>query len=278
MAVQHEGETVGDMVIEQWVPFAALVAIVGISFLGNVAVSRKVSDSMNGAVFEFNTPWKRPALLSGKRLVMLWFLAAVLYAASLPGAIEVSFFVWEVSTLPALFILLLMTAAAVSYKRSLAQQADTQLDERERGVRNMLYLTSYRVVASILVLTWIAAFLVLMVGEFDLALLQLPRDTALGLAFAWAMFLWVLPSLVHAWVDPVPDDGSDEERGTAWSAAKREIKKELKRELAELRGDLAQERIHSPKAEKALRTAEAELRKAERYLADATPTKRRKHK
>ncbi|MFM8915962.1 MAG: hypothetical protein ACKOFY_06910, partial [Candidatus Limnocylindrus sp.] len=110
LAAQHEGETVGDMVIEQWVPFAALVAIVGISFLGNVAVSRKASDSMNGAVFEFNTPWKRPALLSGKRLVMLWFLAAVLYAASLPGAIEVSFFVWEVSTLPALFILLLMTA------------------------------------------------------------------------------------------------------------------------------------------------------------------------
>ena len=129
-----------------------------------------------------------------------------------------------------------------------------------------------------MVLTWIAAFLALMVGEFDLALLQLPRDTALGLAFTGAMFLWVLPSLVHAWAEPVPDDGSDEERGTAWSAAKREIKKELKRELAELRGDLAQERIKTPKAEKALLAAEAELRKAERYLADATPTKRRKRK
>ncbi|MFM9129420.1 MAG: hypothetical protein ACKOPF_06225, partial [Candidatus Limnocylindrus sp.] len=57
LAAQHEGKTVGDMVIEQWMPFAALVAIVGISFFGNVAVSRTVSDLMNGAAFEINTPW-----------------------------------------------------------------------------------------------------------------------------------------------------------------------------------------------------------------------------
>lgn len=265
----------GDMVIEQWMPFAALVAIVGISFFGNVAVSRTVSDLMNGAAFEINTPWKRPALFRGKPLVILWFCSAVLYAASLPDAIIEGGVAYSLTSLP---LLLFMTAAAVSYKGSLAGQPDTRLDERERRVRNVLYLTSYRVISSILVLAWIAAFLVLLVDDADLVLLQLPRDTALGLAFTGAMFLWVLPSLVHAWVDPVPDDGSDEERGTAWSAAKREIKKELKRELAELRGDLAQERIHSPKAEKALRAAEAELRKAERHLADAMPTDRRKRK
>ena len=266
------------MVIEQWVPFAALVAIVGSSFLLNVAVSRKVSDSMNVAVFEFNAPWRRPALLSGKRLVALWFLAWVLYAASLPGAIVAVGDAAGVATLPALVFMLLMTAAAVSYKRSLAQQADTQLDERERGVRNLLYLTSYRVVASILVLAWIAAFLALIVGEFDLALLQLPRDTALGLAFTGAMFLWVLPSLVHAWVDPVPDDGDDEDRKTAWSSLRREIGREVKGVLAEIRVDLADERIRSPKTEKQLRTIEAKLRKLERQLADEAPAKRRKRK
>jgi predicted exporter len=129
-----------------------------------------------------------------------------------------------------------------------------------------------------LVLAWIAAFLALIMGEFDLALLQLPRDTALGLAFTGAMFLWVLPSLVHAWVDPVPDDGDDEDRKTAWSSLRREIGREVKGVLAEIRVDLADERIRSPKAEKQLRTVEAKLRKLERHLTDEAPGMRRKRK
>jgi hypothetical protein len=73
------------------------------------------------------------------------------------------------------------------------------------------------------------------------------------------MFLWVLPSLVHAWTDPIPDEVS-EEASYAWKTAKREIK----REIAEIRKGV-------PKSEK---VAQAELRRADRKLG-RTRTKKK---
>ena len=35
--------------------------------------------------------------------------------------------------------------------------------------------------------------------ELEVNLDQIPTDTALGIAITAAVFLWVLPSLVHAW-------------------------------------------------------------------------------
>ena len=237
--------------LEQWVPFAAVTFIVLLSFITNVAFGPKVADWTNSAPIEVNTPWKRPRFLAGKSLVALWFATALLYIATLPGAIVVDGVVLQISSLPALLLLAVLTAAVITYKRSLAQQPDIQLDERERGIRDTLYLTSYRIAVSILAGIFLAGFIAKFIAGLEINLDQIPTDTALGIAVTAAMFFWVLPSLVHAWTDPIPDEVSEETRD-AWRSAKREIK----REIAKIRKDL-------PKSEKA---ALAELRKADRKL------------
>ena len=245
--------------LEQWVPFAVVSFIVLLSFITNVAFGSKVADWTNSAPIEVNTPWKRPRLLAGKSLVALWFVTALLYIATLPGAIVVDGVVLQISSLPALLLLAGLTVAVITYKRSLAQQPNGALDERERGIRDTLYLTSYRIAVSILAGIFLAGFMAKFIAELEVNLDQIPTDTALGIAVTAAMFLWVLPSLVHAWTDPVPDEVSEESRD-AWKTAKRE----LKREIAEIRKDL-------PKSEKA---ALAELRKADRKLG-RTRTKKK---
>ena len=245
--------------LEQWVPFAAVTFIVLLSFITNVAFGSRVADWTNSAPIEVNTPWKRPRLLAGKSLVVLWFTTALLYIATLPGAIVVDGVVLQISSLPALLLLAGLTVAVITYKRSLAQQPDIQLDERERGIRDTLYLTSYRIAVSILAGIFLAGFMAKFIADLEVNLDQIPTDTALGIAVTAAMFLWVLPSLVHAWTDPIPDEVSDEVRD-GWKTAKREIK----REIAKIRKDL-------PKSEKA---ALAELRKADRKLG-RTRTKKK---
>ena len=245
--------------LEQWVPFAAVTFIVLLSFITNVAFGSKVADWTNSAPVEINTPWKRPRFLAGKSLVALWFTTALLYIATLPGAIVVDGVVLQISSLPALLLLAGLTVAVITYKRSLAQQPDIQLDERERGIRDTLYLTSYRIAVSILAGIFLAGFMAKFIADLEVNLDQIPTDTALGIAVTAAMFLWVLPSLVHAWTDPIPDEVSDEVRD-GWKTAKREIK----REIAKIRKDL-------PKSEKA---ALAELRKADRKLG-RTRTKKK---
>ena len=245
--------------LEQWVPFAAVTFIVLLSFITNVAFGSKVADWTNSAPIEVNTPWKRPRLLAGKSLVVLWFVTAFLYIATLPGAMVVDGVVLQISSLPALLLLAVLTVAVITYKRSLAHQPNGALDERERGVRDTLYLTSYRIVGSILAGIFLAGFMAKFIAELEVNLDQIPTDTALGIVVTAAMFLWVLPSLVHAWTDPIPDEVSDEVRDR-WKTAKREIK----REIAKIRKDL-------PKREKA---ALAELRKADRKLG-RTRTKKK---
>ena len=248
--------------LEQWVPFATVTFIVLLSFITNVAFGSRVADWTNSAPIEVNTPWKRPRILAGKSLVVLWFATALLYIATLPGAIVVDGVVLQISSLPALLLLAVLTVAVVTYKRSLAQQPNIQLDERERGVRDTLYLTSYRIAVSILVGIFVAGFIAKFIAGLEINLDQIPTDTALGIAVTAAMFFWVLPSLVHAWTDPVPDEVSEETRD-AWKTAKREIK----REIAEIRKGV-------PKSEK---VAQAELRRAERYL-DGTLARKKSRK
>jgi hypothetical protein len=245
--------------LEQWVPFAVLAGIVAVSFLSNVALGTRVADSMNSASIEINTPWRRPRLLAGKSLVTIWFITALLYIAMLAETFVVDGIDMQISSLPALLLLAATTISVITYKRSLAQQTNTALDERERGIRNTLYLTSYRIATSVLAGVWLTGFVSKFIVELEVNLDQIPTDTALGISATAAAFLWVLPSLVHAWTDPVPDEVSDEVRD-GWKTAKREIK----REIAKIRKDL-------PKSEKA---ALAELRKADRKL-DRTRTKKK---
>lgn len=237
--------------LEQWVPFAAVSFIVLLSFFTNVAFDPKVTDWANSGPIEVNSPWKRPRVLAGKSLVVLWFVTAFLYIATLPGAVVLDGIVLQISSLLALLLLASLTVAVITYKRSLAHQPNGALDERERGVRDTLYLTSYRIVASILAGIFLAGFIAKFIAELEVNLDQIPTDTALGIVVTAAMFLWVLPSLVHAWTDPIPDEVSEETRD-GWKLAKREIK----REIAKIRKEIA-------KSEK---VAQAELRRAERYL------------
>ena len=248
--------------LEQWVPFAAVSFIVLLSFITNVAFDSKVTDWTNSAPIEVNSPWKRPRLLAGKSLVVLWFVTAFLYIATLPGAVVLNGAVLQTSSLLALLLLAGLTVAVITYKRSLAHQPNGALDERERGVRDTLYLTSYRIVGSILAGIFLAGFIAKFIAELEVNLDQIPTDTALGIAVTAATFLWVLPSLVHAWTDPIPDEVSEETRD-AWKTAKREIK----REIAEIRKGV-------PKSEK---VAQAELRRAERYL-DGTLARKKSRK
>jgi|UniRef100_UPI00404A2D90 hypothetical protein len=248
--------------LEQWVPFAAVSFIVLLSFITNVAFGSKVADWTNSAPIEVNSPWKRPRVLAGKSLVVLWFATAFLYIATLPGAVVLDGAVLQISSLPALFLLASLTVAVITYKRSLAQQPNGALDERERGVRDTLYLTSYRIAVSILAGIFLAGFIAKFIAELEVNLDQIPTDTALGIVVTAAMFLWVLPSLVHAWTDPIPDEVS-EEASYAWKTAKREIK----REIAEIRKGV-------PKSEM---VAQAELRRAERYL-DGTLARKKSRK
>jgi hypothetical protein len=234
--------------LEQWVPFAVVSFIVLLSFIINVAFGSKVADWNSSAPIEVNVPWKRPRLLAGKSLVALWFATALLYIATLPGVIVMD---GVALLIPALLLLASLTVAVITYKRSLAQQPDIQLDERERGVRDTLYLASYRIAVSIFGGIFVAGFIAKFIAELEFNLDQIPTDTALGIAVTAVIFFWVLPSLVHAWTDPIPDEVSEETRD-AWKTAKREIK----REIAEIRKSV-------PKSEK---VAQAELRKAERYL------------
>ena len=245
--------------VEQWVPFAAVSFIVLLSFLTNVAFGSRVADWTNSAPVEINSPWKRPRLLAGKSLVALWFTTALLYIATLPGAIVVDAVVLQISSLPALLLLAALTISVMTYKRSLAQQPNNALDERERGIRDTLYLTSYRIAVSIIAGVFLAGFMAKFIAELEVNLDQIPTDTALGIAITAAVFLWVLPSLVHAWTDPIPDEVSEETRD-GWKTAKREIK----REIAKIRKGI-------PKSEK---VAQAELRRAERYLDGALARKK----
>ena len=70
------------------------------------------------------------------------------------------------------------------------------------------------------------------------------------------------------------DDELGSERKDEWEFAKRRIKEDLQSELAELRGEIVKEGVSSPKAVKALRSAEAELKKAERYLSRGSRPKK----
>lgn len=204
-----------------WAPFAVAAVIVLVSFVANTAAGPRFADRLNSMSIELNTPWRRPRLLAGKSLVVLWFLAAVLYVASLPGTLAVDASPIGSWSLPALLALAVMTLAAVTYKRSLAQRPHEELDERERRVRDVVFLSSYRIVVWILG-ALIVAYMLLVLQGVPIEWRNVPLDTLLGVSVTAAVFLSVLPSLVHAWRDPSPDEVSEEVE-EALAVARREI-------------------------------------------------------
>jgi uncharacterized membrane protein YkgB len=200
----------------QWLPLAAF-GIVLISFLANVVKGPKilvvVRESLETppAVFD-GVPVRRPRILAGKSLAVIWFFTAIMYLASLQGAVQIDGTEIDFISLPSLVLFLMATGAAITYKRSLAQQPDAALDEREIGVRNSVHVVAYRVVSWVLGVTFVAFALTLVVPIEPVDFAIPSTEALIGIAFTLLSFVITLPSLVHAWRDPVPDEVSETSR------------------------------------------------------------------
>jgi hypothetical protein len=190
-----------------------------------MVASPRLMRALNSPV-EVHVPWRRPRIIAGKSLVTIWFASAALYLATLPQVLvipDVDLSGWSI---PALAIMLLASFSATTYKRSLAQQVEDQLDERELAARNGFYPLAHQTVLTFASALFVI-FFILQVGQNEIDLGTINSETALGAAMTLLFFFWVTPSLVHAWRDPVPDEVS-EEMQRSLKEAKRELRRELR--------------------------------------------------
>jgi hypothetical protein len=209
----------------QWLPYAVVVGTAVLAFLFNMVASPRLMRALNSPV-EVHVPWRRPRIIAGKSLVTIWFASAALYLATLPQVLvipDVDLSGWSI---PALAIMLLASFSATTYKRSLAQQVEDQLDERELAARNGFYPLAHQTVLTFASALFVI-FFILQVGQNEIDLGTINSETALGAAMTLLFFFWVTPSLVHAWRDPVPDEVS-EEMQRSLKEAKRELRRELR--------------------------------------------------
>jgi hypothetical protein len=209
----------------QWLPYAVVVGTAVLAFLFNMVASPRMMRALNSPV-EVHVPWRRPRIIAGKSLVTIWFASAALYVATLPQVLEIPNVDLSGWSIPALAIMLLASFAATTYKRSLAQQVEDQLDERELAARNGFYPLAHQTVLTFASALFVM-FFILQVGQNEIDLGTINSETALGAAITLLFFFWVTPSLVHAWRDPVPDEVS-EEMQQSLKDAKRELRRELR--------------------------------------------------
>ncbi|MFZ9353022.1 MAG: hypothetical protein ACO25N_05240 [Candidatus Limnocylindrus sp.] len=209
----------------QWLPYAVVVGTAVLAFLFNMVASPRLMRALNSPV-EVNAPLRRPRIIAGKSLVTIWFVSAALYLATLPQVLELPSVDLDGWSLPALVFMLLISFSATTYKRSLAQQVEEQLDERELAARNGLYPLAHQTVLTFASVLFVI-FFILQVGQDEITLGTINSETALGAAITLLFFFWVTPSLVHAWRDPVPDEVSEEMR-RALKDAKGELRRELR--------------------------------------------------
>jgi hypothetical protein len=209
----------------QWLPYAVVVGTAVLAFLFNMVASPRMMRALNSPV-EVHVPWRRPRIIAGKSLVTIWFFSAALYVATLPQVLEIPNVDLSGWSIPTLAIMLLASFAATTYKRSLAQQVEDQLDERELAARNGFYPLAHQTVLTFASALFVM-FFILQVGQNEIDLGTINSETALGAAITLLFFFWVTPSLVHAWRDPVPDEVS-EEMQRSLNEAKRELRRELR--------------------------------------------------
>jgi hypothetical protein len=209
----------------QWLPYAVVVGTAVLAFLFNMVASPRMMRALNSPV-EVHVPWRRPRIIAGKSLVTIWFFSAALYVATLPQVLEIPNVDLSGWSIPTLAIMLLASFAATTYKRSLAQQVEDQLDERELAARNGFYPLAHQTVLTFASALFVM-FFILQVGQNEIDLGTINSETALGAAITLLFFFWVTPSLVHAWRDPVPDEVS-EEMQQSLKDAKRELRRELR--------------------------------------------------
>ena len=208
----------------QWLPYAVVVGTAVLAFLFNMVASPRLMRALNSPV-EVNAPWPRPRIIAGKSLVAIWFASAALYLATLPQVLELPGVDLGSWSIPAFVIMLLASFAASTYKRSLAQQVEDQLDERELAARNGFYPLAHQIALTFASILFVILF-ILQLGRNEIDLGTINSETALGAVITLLFFFWVTPSLVHAWRDPVPDEVSEE-----WQRALKETKRELRREF-----------------------------------------------
>jgi hypothetical protein len=209
----------------QWLPYAVVVGTAVLAFLFNMVASPRLMRALNSPV-EVHVPWRRPRIIAGKSLVTIWFASAALYVATLPQVLEIPNVDLSGWSIPALAIMLLASFAATTYKRSLAQQVEDQLDERELAARNGFYPLAHQTALTFASALFVI-FFILQVGQNEIDLGTINSETALGAAMTLLFYFWVTPSLVHAWRDPVPDEVS-EEMQRSLNEAKRELRRELR--------------------------------------------------
>lgn len=209
----------------QWLPYAVVVGTAILAFLFNMVASPRLMRALNTPV-EVNAPWRRPRIIAGKSLVAIWFASAVLYLATLPQVLTLPGVDLSSWSMPAFVIMLLASFAATTYKRSLAQQVEDQLDEREVAARNGFYPLAHQTVLTF-ASTLFVIFFILQLNRNEIDLGTINSETALGAAITLLFFFWVTPSLVHAWRDPVPDEVSEEMR-RALKEAKRKLRREFR--------------------------------------------------
>ncbi len=209
----------------QWLPYAVVVGTAVLAFLFNMVASPRLTRALNSPV-EVHVPWRRPRIIAGKSLVTIWFASAALYLATLPQVLELPGVDLSGWSIPTLAIMLLASFAATTYKRSLAQQVEDQLDERELAARNGFYPLAHQTVLMFASTLFVILFIV-QLGSNEIDLGTINSETALGSAITLLFFFWVTPSLVHAWRDPVPDEVSEEMR-RALKDAKRELRREFR--------------------------------------------------
>lgn len=192
--------------------FLAVATIAATVFLWNVTVGRTWADRLNSGVAFGLLPFRRPRVLGGRRLVAVWFAAALAVLATGPG--DDGWLLDPVLPEPPfarLAALLLLAAAqfvTVGYKGSLAQQVDAELDERERAIRDRVYLYGYRIVTSLVAIVIVAALLVSVPGFPGASGFRVDLDPAVlhDHLLVAVLALWAIPSLVHAWIDPRSDE------------------------------------------------------------------------
>lgn len=101
-------------------------------------------------------------------------------------------------------LLVPMTAALYLYKRSVPQIARDESDEREREIQGAVYRRVHTLLVCSLLVA--AALLVFNPAIGDIIAVRLPLATALDLIIPVFLVLYMLPSVVYAWLLPHRED------------------------------------------------------------------------
>lgn len=186
-------------------------------FFGNVLPGERVADALSTSPVTLPEGslrarvLRRPRFLTGRLLVGIWFVTFFLAIATQIAAPAVSAGIRGLLALAAVGLFIAASIIVLAWQRSLAQQPRARLDERERHLQGAVYLVAYRIVASVLAAAFAVGVGAVFAG-WRVDALVIPEDESglVNILAIGAFVLYCLPSLVHAWLEPRPEDAEDE--------------------------------------------------------------------